>query len=478
MTEEKTKYRKNLEMLLETYKTCYGDCAGDRTVQKLSLLIVMFESSEMFEKTNEGLKEKFIIDIDRDVDYLQWSKPEKWTCEKSKTVSASSLTYESLKMDKSDLFANRMADMLPPVPETSTDYKEKKHQEGLTYTERNRFKDTINNLMNTNVFNDQMLDYAIDAALRKLCAALLKIYQTIDAHHDAELYKQLYDAQLFAYSTQMGSDIRDEHNKWRSRFLGEDVDEQSLQRQAEKKLSLLLKAGVLDGIEANVSKKQKMEYKKEIDFEDYDFPKKMKPYDLYFLFRDIYQYQDGRYTVDKVKAGRLLFKIRKDTDKLEAYFRFVLALSIIYKDIKLLRDANQINSIIDEIDFRTLECKFTEEEVTLSSIKHEPKTVLALIDKMRNGTKSYWLCFYCELQQRGWIEENVMGFCKKMKTLFGIKLDSRRFSSEIRNKGIDMSKWPEEDRRVKKKKDFGLKFKAYIDFYLEYKKQLVFKDLK
>lgn len=37
-------------MLFETYKTCYGDCVGDRTINKLSLFIVMFESAEMFEQ--------------------------------------------------------------------------------------------------------------------------------------------------------------------------------------------------------------------------------------------------------------------------------------------------------------------------------------------------------------------------------------------------------------------------------------------
>lgn len=103
-------------MLMQEYKTCYGDCAGDRTIHKLSLLIAMFESSEMFEKIGQKLKTNLIIDIDRDVDYVEWSNRETWIETKSKINQyASSLTYESLNMDKS-LFANSMADMLHRFP--------------------------------------------------------------------------------------------------------------------------------------------------------------------------------------------------------------------------------------------------------------------------------------------------------------------------------------------------------------------------
>lgn len=61
-------------MLMQEYKTCYGDCAGDRTIHKLSLLIAMFESSEMFGKIGQNLKTNLIIDIDRDIDYAKWIK--------------------------------------------------------------------------------------------------------------------------------------------------------------------------------------------------------------------------------------------------------------------------------------------------------------------------------------------------------------------------------------------------------------------
>lgn len=257
-------------MLMQEYKTCYGDCAGDRTIHKLSLLIAMFESSEMFEKIGQNLKTNLIIDIDRDVDYVKWSNLETWIETKSKTNQhASSLTYESLNMDKS-LFANSMADMLPPVPETSSDDNNKNQFDGLTYKERDKFKTTINNLMNNNVFNDKVLDFAIDSALKKLSAALLNIANIIEAKHGASLYEDLYNKQFFAYTNKIGSSVLKSHKEWRKMYLDDEITEESLKVHVQKVLIELFKSGVLDNIEVNVTKKQKDNYKTEIDFSQYE----------------------------------------------------------------------------------------------------------------------------------------------------------------------------------------------------------------
>lgn len=295
MAADKTRYLKDLEMLMEEYKTCYGDCAGDRTIHKLSLLIAMFESSEMFEKIGQKLKTNLIIDIDRDVDYVKWSNLETWMETKSKTNQyASSLTYESLSMDKS-LFANSMADMLPPVPETSSDDNNKKQFDGLTYTERDKFKTTINNLMNNNVFNDKVLDFAIDSTLKKLCAALLNIANIIEAKHGGSLYEDLYNNQFFAYTTKIGSSVLKSHKEWRESYLEDEITEDSLKDHVQKVLINLFKAGVLDNIEVNVTKKQKDDYKTEIDFSEHDIPKKMNTNKLYNCFRSICDFKGGKY---------------------------------------------------------------------------------------------------------------------------------------------------------------------------------------
>ena len=463
-------------MLEEAYKTCYGDCAGDRTIHKLSLLVSMFESSEIFEKLNKDLPNQLIIDIDRDVEYDYWGRPETWTAMKSKTPSAAAaLTYESQNMDKASAsLANNMADMLPPVPETRTDSKDKKTLRGLTYGEREKFKTTINNLMNTEVFNDYVLDFAIDSTLKKLCMALQNINSAINKKHKDELYRSLYGSQAFSYRNVMGTTVREEHTEWRDRHLDDQITEESLQKYLEDNIAALLLSGVFDGIEANETKNK---YKNDIDFTDYEFPKKTKPYELYARFRSVYERKDGKYTVNEMMAGKLLFKIRKDEKKIRAFLRFDQILALVYKDIKELKEKNGVKSVIRGIDFSQLECRFSEEEVKGADIKCEPKTILALIDKMKPDKNSYWICFYCVLLEKKWIEENVKGFCKSMEVLFDIKLNSSSFCKEIKKNGTDIDAWPSEDIRAKNKKDFGVQFKECIDFYSEYKRERALADL-
>lgn len=457
-------------MLMEEYKTCYGDCAGDRTIHKLSLLIAMFESSEMFEKIGQKLKTNLIIDIDRDVDYVKWSNLETWIETKSKTNQhASSLTYESLSMDKS-LFANSMADMLPPVPETSSDDNKKKQFDGLTYTERDKFKTTINNLMNNNVFNDKVLDFAIDSTLKKLCAALLNIANIIEAKHGASLYEDLYNNQFFAYTNKIGSSVLESHKEWRERYLDDEITEESLKVHAQNALIELFRSGVLDNIEVNVTKKQKDDYKTEIDFSEHDIPKKMNANKLYNCFRSICDFKGGKYSLDKVKAGRLLFKIRKDEDKICAFFTFVLTLTHVYQDIDELREANRVPSKIFDFDFSKIECKFSEEEGKQSGISKHAPMVLTIMEVMsEKRSKAYWVCFFCVLLEKEWIEDNVNAFCNNMHSIFGVKLDPSAFGKLINKQGIKIEEWDKENKRQKEKREFGLKFKQCIEFYVQYK---------
>lgn len=457
-------------MLMEEYKTCYGDCAGDRTIHKLSLLIAMFESSEMFEKIGQNLKNNLIIDIDRDLDYVKWSNLETWIETKSKTNQyASSLTYESLSMDKS-LFANSMADMLPPVPETTSDDNNKNQFDGLTYKERDKFKTTINNLMNNNVFNDKVLDFAIDSTLKKLCAALLNIANIIDAKHGGSLYEDLYNNQLFAYTNKIGSSVLNSHKEWRKMYLDDEITEESLKVHAQNALIELFRSGVLDNIEVNVTKKQKDDYKTEIDFSEHEIPKKMNANKLYNCFRSICDFKGGKYSLDKVKAGRLLFKIRKDENKVCAFFQFVLTLTYVYQDIDELREADRVPSKIFDFDFSQIECKFSEEEGKRSGINKHAPMVLTIMEVMSEKmSKAYWVCFFCVLLEKEWIEDTVNAFCNNMHSIFGVKLDPSAFGKLINKQGIKIEEWDKENKRQKEKRAFGLKFKQCIEFYVQYK---------
>ena len=309
MTNIKTNYLKNLESLQIAYSNCYGDCVGDIKVLKLSLLIAMFESGDMFEKIGKKLEKNFLLDIDRDVDYSEWSKPETWYAMKTKPIrNSSSLNYESLCMEEKASLANRLADMLPPEPETATDNikkgKDLNITESITYAERVKFRETINNLNNENVINTILLDYAIDKAMKRLCAALYNISTFIEnINKNTKYYVSLYNTQLFEYNNTIGNAVSNKYKEWKNRFCEEQITEDSIKEHVEKAIVELLKAEVFDNIEANTKRKKYAEFKEEIDFDDYDIPKKKRPYELYARFRSFYALKKERTSLMKKTQG-------------------------------------------------------------------------------------------------------------------------------------------------------------------------------
>ena len=484
MVKIKTKYLRNLESLKTAYSNCYGDCVGDIRMLKLSLLIAMFESGDMFEKISNMLENSFIIDIDRDVDYLLWGNTATWYALKTKTARNSSpLSYETLCKEEKVSLANRLADMMPPEPETATDNtkndKDLYNTATITYSERTKFRETINNLINENVFNTTLLDYAIDNAMKRLCNTLYNISKLIDKKKDDKDYESLYKNQVFEYNILIGEAVKGKYTEWKNRFCEDNINEDSLKSHVEEALVELLKAGVFDEIEVNATSRRNPDFKKEIDFEDYDIPKKKKPYELYARFRGFYTFRNGMYTVDKAKAGRLLVKLRKDVDKLEAFFTFQQTLTHAYKDIKAMHKEKEVCSVFEDIDFSKLECRFSKEQLKASGIKQHPDIVLAIIDHMcdKNTQKSYWFTFFVVLLQIEWIDDNVGAFCNNMKSLFDVKLDRSAMNKKRNEDCMNIEEWSEADSRTKRKKEFGLKFKTFIDKYLEYWHNLATYDL-
>lgn len=484
MVKIKTKYLRNLESLQTAYSNCYGDCVGDIRMLKLSLLIAMFESGDMFEKISNQLENSFIIDIDRDVNYLLWGNTATWYALKTKTASSGSpLSYETLCKEEKVSLANRLADMMPPEPETATDYtkndKDLYKTDSITYSERTKFRETINNLNNENVFNTTLLDYAIDNAMKRLCNTLCNISKLIDKRKDKKYYDLLYKNQVFAFNNIIGEAVKGKYTEWKNRFCEDEINEDSIKSHVEEAIVELLKAGVFDEIEVNNTSRRNPDFKKEIDFEEYDIPKKKKPYELYARFRGFYTFRNGLYTVDEAKAGRLLVKLRKDVDKLEAFFTFQQTLKHAYNDIKAMHKEKEVCSVFEDIDFSKLECRFSEEQLKASGIKQHPDIVLALIDHMcdENTQKSYWFAFFVVLLQNEWIDDNIGAFCNNMKSLFDVKLDRSAMNKKRNEDCMNIEEWSEADSRTKRKKKFGLKFKTYIDKYLEYRYNLATYDL-
>lgn len=74
----KTQYLCELESLREEYSRYVESWTGYRGVYKLPLLILLTRSLRKAEAVGEELRDHFIFDIDRDVDYEVWGKRETW----------------------------------------------------------------------------------------------------------------------------------------------------------------------------------------------------------------------------------------------------------------------------------------------------------------------------------------------------------------------------------------------------------------
>lgn len=83
--------------------------------------------------------------------------------------------------------------------------------------------------------------------------------------------------------------------------------------------------------------------------------------------------------------------------------------------------------------------------------------------------KAYWVCFFCVLLDKEWIEDNVNAFCKKMNSIFSVELDKSALRKTINKLGNKIEEWDKGDRRLNAKREFGLKFKQCIDAYVQYK---------
>ena len=474
MASEKTEYLKKLEMLKQAYMTCYGVGAGDRIVNRLSLLIALHEGSEMFAQIAENLKSSFLIDIDRDVNYMEWSKMETWAKWKSEVARGdlSALNYETLEMNKDSVYVNRLTDLLPQTPSPDTAAKDSKTvNQGLTYSEREKFRQTINNLINPNVFNDTVLDYAIYAALNKLCNSLISVNRAIPLKPDKSKCEALYKRLCIRYSSQFGKDIEAKHEAWQDRYLDDNISVDSFKEHINKEIANFLMSGTLDDIEANTSKTLKAEYERDFDFNEFNWPG-INKVEIYSHFRAIYTYKDGLYSVDMAKAGLLAFKLRKDIDKLETFFHFNSTLNYYNRKIEEQQAASRVNSICGDNDISEQPCRFSDEEVRASGIKKHAKDVLAVMDHMQNGKpNAYWLGFYCVLLEKDLIEDNISGFCANMNSLFGIKLDRSTLNGDKNKYGTDIVNWPEWDSRLREKKNFALKFRENLGFRLDNKLQ-------
>ncbi len=309
--------------------------------------------------------------------------------------------------------------------------------------------------------DNKALDNVLRRILAKFHTALREVKRVINAKHDPAYYKEIFHDQRIHYEETISQDVKDAYSAWKDQHLDNEIGEEALREYVDEAMEDLFRAKVFDGIKDSAGRKKREAYRREVSFDECDSPKPARFYKAYACFREVFDYRDGEYVIDEVKAGKLLFKIRKDPDKVKAFFWFVQTIALVGADIDEIHGRQRVESVCDGVDFRDLHSRFSEAQVKASDIKNHADIVLALIDRMQREDipKSHWIVFYCELVRRGWIGDNLAAFCKSMKVLFGVNLDHRALSRNMKNLGDDIDLWPEEDDRQRKKKAFGQEFR-------------------
>ncbi len=464
MRQGKTQQLCALETLRATYFR-YGDGSTDcNAYKKLSLLHDLTENWRRAEALIEQLRDHFVFGIDQDVDYEEWGKPETWM--PCATVSPRG---KKTSKEEQDEINHWMMEALTHRAESGSSGGSEELQVMVSMCPSAIEHGGV-----------KTLDAALRDTLTKFCTALQEIGRAIYAKHDPAYYKRIFHDQRIHYEKTISQDVNDAYSAWKDQHLDNEIGVEALREHKIEAMEALFQTNVFDGIKDSAGRKKKEAYRSEVSFDECD-RSKVASYDkAYACFREVFDYRDGEYVIDKVKAGKLVFKIRKDPDKVKAFFWFVQTLALIDADIDALHGRQRVESVCDGVDFCDLRSRFSEAQVKASGIRNHADIVLALIDWMQGEDipKAHWIVFYCELVRRGWIEDNLAAFCKSMKALFDINLDHRALSRNMKNLGDDIDLWPEEDDRQRKKKAFGLDFRKLVEAYIEYKRNSILSDVQ
>lgn len=459
MRQGKTQQLCALETLRATYFR-YGDGSTDcNAYYKLSLLHDLTENWRRAEAMSKKLREHFVFGIDQDVDYKEWGKPETW-------MPCATATPRGKKTSKEeqDEINHWMMEELTHRAESGSSGGSEELQVMVSMCPSAIEHGGV-----------KTLDDAVRDTLTKFRTALREIDRAIHAKHDSTYYKRIFQDQRIHYEKTIGQEVVGDYSAWKDQHLDDEIEEEALREHKIEAMEDLFQANVFDGIKDGAGRKKKEAYRREVFFDECDCLKPARFYKAYACFREVFDYRDGEYVIDKEKAGKLVFKIRKDPDKVTAFFWFVQTMALVSADIDALHGRQRVESVCDGVDFRDLRSRFSEAQVKASGIRNHADIVLALIDRMQdeNIPNTYWLAFFCVLSQKKWIEGNVRAFASNMSSIFDIKLDHSALSRNMKDLGNNVSLWPEEYERQRKRKAFGQKFQKLVEAYVEYKKRSI-----
>ena len=146
-------------------------------------------------------------------------------------------------------------------------------------------------------------------------------------------------------------------------------------------------------------------------------------------------------------------------------------------ELSVLRGENEESAPLAEA---SLVCPFTEAQQKASGIKIQAGVVLALMQEMQPLfiQKVDWLSFYSVLLRRCWLDSNLSAFCRMVNELFGVQLDARTLSADLRINGTDYTRWTDADVRIVRRKQLAADFDTRLTEYFERKRAEVLSEVR
>lgn len=122
---------------------------------------------------------------------------------------------------------------------------------------------------------------------------------------------------------------------------------------------------------------------------------------------------------------------------------------------------------------------FSEAQQKASGIKIQAGVVLMLMRRMQPlfTQKVDWLSFYSVLLRRRWVDDNLRAFCRMASQLFGVQLDPRTLSADLRTNGPDYTRWTDADKRILRRKRLATDFDTRLTEYFERKRAEVLRGI-
>lgn len=312
-------------------------------------------------------------------------------------------------------------------------------------------------------------------ALHELDESIEKVADLADKQWTKSQYELLMEDLETKYGSvncANGKNATKAYNKWKRRTIGEHDEYPDLLSALVKEL-LTSGAIIVDESHSGLSyRNKKSELSHYIAIEDITD-------DLLKSFATLCKisgHKDGRFQFKSHTLGKYFFQYRGSlsADTLKSFFRFKRMCQLAYADMDKAnataeeQSPNKTDPAKEESGSRR---QFTSEEVQKSGIVKYADMVLDLLDKKKTlEPRIYWYCIYHVLCEKGWVKKNITAFCAGMKDLFGVQLDRSAMNAEKKTyENLRVEDWCEAEERLKRKKAFGLQFKAELEACLDRK---------